>query len=137
MTQNNWKLTGSFLRAKAFTFNRHYSVLKYYSLLATRKRGFREVKKLATHLVSESESEVRSVLSDSLQPHGLYSLWNSPDQNTGLGSHSLLQEIFPTQGLNPGLLHCRQILYCLNYQGSIIFLLLISNVTTLRKENVV
>ena len=34
-----------------------------------------------------------------------------------LGSHSLLQEIFWTQGLNPGLLHCRQILYCLSHQG--------------------
>ena len=31
-------------------------------------------------------------------------------------SHSLLQRIFPTQGLNPGLLDCRQILYCLSYQ---------------------
>ena len=35
-----------------------------------------------------------------------------------MGSHSLLQGIFPTQGLNPGLLHCRQILYCLSYQGN-------------------
>ena len=31
----------------------------------------------------------------------------------------LLQEIFPTQGLNPGLLHCRQMLYCLSHQGSL------------------
>ena len=38
---------------------------------------------------------------DSLQPHGLYSPWNSPGQNTGVGSLSLLQGIFPTQGLNP------------------------------------
>ena len=45
----------------------------------------------------------RSVLSDSLRPHGLYSLWNSPGQNTGVGSRSFLQGIFPTQGLNPGL----------------------------------
>ena len=37
--------------------------------------------------------------------------WNSPDKNTGVGSYSLLQGIFPTQGLNPGLPHCRQILY--------------------------
>ena len=90
--------------------------------------------------------------------HGLYSPWNSPGQNTGVGSCSLLQGIFPTQGLNPGfttlqadslpaeppgkpkstgvgslsllqgifltqelnrgLLHCRQILYRLSYQGS-------------------
>ena len=57
----------------------------------------------------ESESESRSVMSDSLQPHGLYSPWNSPGQKTGVGSLPLLQEIFPTQGSNPGLLHCMQV----------------------------
>ena len=41
---------------------------------------------------------------------------NSPGKNTGVGRHSLLQEIFPTQGQNLGLLYCRQILYCLRYQ---------------------
>ena len=65
-----------------------------------------------------SESESLSVLSDSLRPHGLYSPWNSPGQNTGVGSCSLLQGIFPTQGLNPGLPHCRQILYQLSHRGS-------------------
>ena len=49
------------------------------------------------------ESESRSVVSSSLQPHGLYSAWNSPGQDTGVGSLSLLQGIFSTQGLNPGL----------------------------------
>ena len=39
-------------------------------------------------------------------------------KNTGVGSLSLLQWIFPTQELNQGLLHCRQILYWLSYQGS-------------------
>ena len=43
--------------------------------------------------------------------------WNSPGKNTGVGSHSLLQDIFLTQGLNLGLVHCRQILYHLSYQG--------------------
>ena len=51
----------------------------------------------------------------SLQPHGLFmeflSSWNSPDKN------SLLQGTFPTQGLNLGLLNCRQILYYLSHQG--------------------
>ena len=56
-------------------------------------------------------------MSNSLQPHGLYSAWNSPGQNTGVGSLSLLQGIFPTQGSDPGLPHCRQILYQLSYQG--------------------
>ena len=42
------------------------------------------------------------------EPHGLYSPWNSLGQNTGVGSLSLLLGIFPTQGSNPSLLHCRQ-----------------------------
>ena len=104
------------------------------------------------------KSESGSVMSDSLQPHGLHSPWNSAGQNTGVdnfsltpedlpnpgikpsslalqadslpaepqgkpknagvGNLSLLQWIFPTQGSNQGLLHCRQILYYLSYQGS-------------------
>ena len=59
-----------------------------------------------------------SVVSDSLRPHGLYSPWNSPGKNTGVGSLSLLQEIFPTQGSNPVLPHCRWILYQLSHKGS-------------------
>ena len=48
----------------------------------------------------------------------LYSPWNSPGQNTRVGSRSHLQGIFPTQGLNPGLPHCRLgILYCLSHQS--------------------
>ena len=63
------------------------------------------------------ESESHSVMSNSLQPQGLYSPWDSPGQNTGVDSLSLLQGIFPTQGLNPGLPHCRQILYHLSEEG--------------------
>ena len=65
-----------------------------------------------------SESESHSVVSNSLWPHGLYSPWNSLAQNTGVGSLSLLQGIFPTQGSNPGLPHCRRILYQLSHKGS-------------------
>ena len=43
---------------------------------------------------------------------------DSPGKNTGVGCHALLQGIFPTQGSNPHLLHCRQILYHLSHQGS-------------------
>ena len=64
-------------------------------------------------------SEVKVAQScPTLLPHGLYSPWNSPGQNTGVGSPSLLQVIFPTQGSSPGLLHCRWILYLLSHQGS-------------------
>ena len=63
-------------------------------------------------------SESCSVVSDSLRPHRLYSTWNSSGQNTGVGSLSLLQGMFPTQGSNPGLPHCRWILYQLNHKGT-------------------
>ena len=65
-----------------------------------------------------SMCESCSVVSNSLQPRGLYSPWNSPGQNTRVGRHSLLQGIFPTQGSDPGLPHCKWILYQLSHQGS-------------------
>ena len=72
---------------------------------------------------SEEVKWSRSVVSHSLWPHGLYRTrllrpWDSPGKNTGVGCHCLLQGIFPTQGSNPGLLHCRQTLYPLSHQGS-------------------
>ena len=64
-----------------------------------------------------------SVMPNFLQPHGLQPTrllcpWDFPDKDTGMGCHFLLQRIFLTQGLNLGLLHCRQILYLLSYKGS-------------------
>ena len=50
-----------------------------------------------------------------------YTPWNSPGQNSGVGSLSLLQGIFPTQGSNPGLLHCRKILYQLSHKRSPVY----------------
>ena len=66
----------------------------------------------------------RSVVSNSLWPDGLQPTrllcpWDSPGKNTGVGCHALLQGIFPTREQNPGLPHCRQILYCLIHQGDI------------------
>jgi len=55
-------------------------------------------------------------MSHSLPSHGLYSPWNSPGQNTGVGSLFLLQVIFSNQGSNPGLPHCRRILYQLSHR---------------------
>ena len=65
----------------------------------------------------------RSVISDSLRPHGLWPTRllcprSSPGNNTLVGCHSFLQGLFPTQGSNPSLLHCRQILYYQSYQRS-------------------
>ena len=66
----------------------------------------------AAHQASLSISNSRSL------PKLLLCPWNSPGKNTEVGCHFLLQVIFPTQESNPGLLHCRQIFYQLNYQGS-------------------
>ena len=73
---------------------------------------------LTTKSSGKPWSESRLVVYDPLQPHGLYSPWNSLGQNTGVGSITLLQGIFPTQGLNPGLLCCKGIPYQLSYQWS-------------------
>ena len=66
-----------------------------------------------------------SVVSDSLRPRGLWPVkllcpWDFPSMNTRVHSYSFPE---PTQGLNPGLLHCRQILYCLSHQRSPLCLL--------------
>ena len=71
-----------------------------YNTVAINEPCFRKEKKV-------------KVVSASLRPHGLYR-----GQNTGVGSLSLLQGIFPTQGSNPGLPRCRQILYQLCHKGS-------------------
>ena len=89
--------------------------------------AFQEAKKVATIAkgvgqismgkfcnYSKLESKSHSVMSFSLRPHG--SPWNSPGQNTGVGNLSLLQGIFPTQGLNHSLPHCKWILYQLSHR---------------------
>ena len=80
-----------------------------------------EVSTPSTYEVKWTEvkwSESRSVMSHSLQPHGLYGPWDSLSQNTGVDSLSLLQGILPNQGSNPGLPHCRWILYQLSHKRS-------------------
>jgi len=72
-----------------------------------------------------SSSVSSSVVSDSSQLHGLQSSkhlspWDFPGKNTGVGCHFILQGIFLTQESNPGLLHCRQILYCLSHMFYIV-----------------
>ena len=74
---------------------------------------------ISFQVVQHKLSVSHSVVSDTLPPHGLNPArllcpWNFPGKNTGVGCHALLYGIFPTQGLNPGLLHCRQILYRLS-----------------------
>ena len=76
-------------------------------------------------------SENRSFMSNSLRSHGLCSPWNSPGQNTGVGSLSLLQEIFWTQRPNPGLPHCRRIICWLSHKESPPLIIQYKNTTSL------
>ena len=95
--------------------NRHLSLSSKRILLVLFDSIFPTLFSLCQYV---RESESYSVMSTSMRPHGLWSPWNSPGQNTGLGSLSLLQGIFPTQGSNAGLLHCRWILCQLSHKGS-------------------
>ena len=78
----------------------------------------------ASPLWQSIEERSHSVVSNSLRSHGLYPTrllrpWDFPGKSTGMGCHFLLQGIFPTQGSNPGLLHCRQTLYLLRHQATV------------------
>ena len=70
---------------------------------------------LASQSIRQSESH--SVTSDCLRPHGPHSPWNSPGQNTGVGSYSVLQENLSNPGIEPGLLNCRWILYQMSHHS--------------------
>ena len=106
-----------------FTFTFHFHALEkdmatYSSVLAWRIPGTGEpggLSAMGSHRVGHDWSNLAAAAV-------LYSPWNSPGQNTGVGSLSLLQGLFPTQGSNPGLLHCSQILYQLSHKGSSSFL---------------
>ena len=82
----------------------------------TARRSNQSILKETVHI--NCEGETRSVMSDSFWLHEWHSPWNSPGQNTGVGSLSLLQGIFLTQGLNPGIPPCRRILYQLSHKRS-------------------
>ena len=90
----------------------------------TRQRCSQWAKQIENHpshsslcCVVLSRCRVRLFSTPWLQPTRICP-WDSPGKNTGVGCHFLLQGIFPNQGLNPGLLHCRRIHYQLSYQGS-------------------
>ena len=76
------------------------------------------MKNIIWHIVCRLFCSRNSVVSNSLQHQGQYSPWNSPGQNTGVGSLSLLQGIFPAQGLDPGLPYRKWILYQPSHKGS-------------------
>ena len=85
------------------------------------------------HMKMKSENVSHSVMSDFLIPwtvaHQVPHPWNSPGTNTGVGCHSLLKGIFPTQESNLGLLHFRWILYHLRHQGSPLYIYVLHTYT--------
>ena len=95
--------------------NHEFVFFIYNSICVLQKSSFVPFSQI---LYMRCEGESCSVMPDSLRPNGLQSQWNSLGQNTGVGSLSLFQGIFPTQGSNPVLSHCRWILYQLSHKGS-------------------
>ena len=105
-----------------------YNIVKFKNKTKLKKKNSKKKKgiymkgdlgsKLVTNRQGSEWVKVAQLCLTYLRPHGLYRPWNSPGQNTGVGSLFLLQGIFPIQGLNPGLPHCRQILYQLSHKGS-------------------
>ena len=86
-----------------------------------------------------SKSESCSGVSHSLRPHGPYSPWNSPGQNTGVGSLSFLQGIFSTQGSNPGLIHVEEapgegFCFCLKWRNDFRFVYCLKQTHTQTKS---
>ena len=85
-----------------------------------------QLSSLQPEMEKKSRSVSRSVVSDSLPPHGLWPtwhlcLWDSPGKNTGVGCCTLLQGIFPTLGSNPGFLHCSRFFTIWVIRGSVQF----------------
>ena len=97
--------------------------LFHFSLLVAPQFAIMNLSPLLYHPVSLHKVKVKSLsLSNTLQPHGLQPtrllhLWDFPGKTTGVGCHFLLQGIFLTKGLNPGLPHCRQMLHSGSHQG--------------------
>ena len=102
-------------------WNMNIYAVEYYSAIQRSKiRSFCEG--VDGHRVYHTEwsqkvKESCSVVSNSLWSHGLCSPWHSPGLNTGVGSLSLFQGIFPTQESNLGLPHCRRFLYQMSHKG--------------------
>ena len=93
------------------------SLLDFYAEYIMRNTGLEEAQ-AGIKIARRVKVKVAQLCLTHCDPMDLYTPWNSPGHNIGVGSLSLLQGIVPTQGLNPCLPHCRQILYQLSHRGS-------------------
>ena len=106
------QLKPSYISGRSVNWYNHFETLLHQHLF---KYMLYPVTQQLPRDTNAHESESHSVMSHSLW---LYSPWNSPGYKTVVTSHSLLQGILPTQGSNPGLPHCKQMLYQLSHKGS-------------------
>ena len=98
----------------------HYlPILGHSNWFPTLKKFFL---KIYYSFVGSEVTQLCPTLCNTMEPTRLLCPWDFPGKSTGVGCHFLLQEIFPSQGLNPGPLHCKQTLYHLSHQGSPLFL---------------
>ena len=105
-----------------------FSNVAYYSLICTFPFVYASVNVSVIYQRNCVVCVSLSFMSDSatswiITPARLLCPWDSPGKNTGVGCHALLQGILLTQGSNPGVLHCRQILYHLSHQGTHLFII--------------
>jgi len=121
--RRKWQPTPVFLRGKSHGQRTLAGYGPWGHKRVGRGLSTKQQQQVENHKVMKKVTVSSSVMSNSLGSHGLLAhqaplSMNSPGKNTGVGCHFLLQGIFLTQVLNPGLLHCRQILYHLSHQGS-------------------
>ena len=119
-------------KTKSWFFEKRNKIDKPLARLIKNKREKNQINKIRNEKgeITTDNEEIQRIIRDYYeQLHGNKTLCNPMDtrlprpwdflsKSTGVGCCFLLQGIFPTQGLNPGLLHCRQMLYCLSQQGS-------------------
>ena len=107
-----------------FGVSKGFQFMSYCGVVGGRLPELRQ--KILAPIWDESESVSHLVVSDSLRPHGLQPIrllcpWDSLGKNTGEDCCFLIQGTLLTQGLNLGLPHCRQILYCLSHGMDVVY----------------
>ena len=113
-----WVTVHGVKKSQTWLSNWAINMKDHWSQIIITKIIMKVLKHFENYQESVSVTQSSLTLCSPMEPARLLCPRDSPGKNTGVGRHSLLQGIFPTQGLNLDLLHCRQILYCLSHQGS-------------------
>ena len=107
---------------KAFEKIQHQFMIKIFQNIGIEGTYLNIIKAIYDKVKVNVKSLSRIQLcGDTMWPTRLLHPWDFPGKSTGVGSHFLLQGIFPTLGSNLGLLHCRQMLYRLSHWGKLVY----------------